>query len=198
MLRTEETMRIVTGLLLLCSAAVLCGQTPVSQPSVAVQSVAVTSDSSVSSQHLEQIKEEVLKHTYRPDREGEIAERAKYELMKDGYFTAQASTANVQVLGDTPAERSIAVTLRINEGQQYRLKEIVFLNNKVFAGSQLRKQFSIADGDIFDAEKIRNGFEAIREAYAEKGYVNVVPVPGTVADQSGWVKLIVDMDEGRL
>jgi len=188
-------MRFTTGLLLLLSAAPLFTQAAYSQRTV-VESLSITSDSSVSSQHLQQIEQEIRKHDYPPDAGQEIAQRANYELQKDGYFQAETSIAKIQVLSDSPARPAVAVTLRINEGQQFRLKQIVFQNNKVFSSAQLRAEFLIADGDVFDAEKIRKGFEALRVAYQEKGYINVVPVPGTVADQSGWVKLIVDMDEG--
>jgi len=190
-------MRLLTALLVLLSAVLMLGR-PAQCQRVVVESISATSDSAVSSQHLQQIEQEIRKRDYPRDGEREIAVRANFELLKDGYFQAETTAAGVQVLSDTPAQQTVAVTLRINEGRQYRLKEIVFQNNKVFTGSQLRARFAIADGDIFDAEKIRKGFEALREAYAEKGYINVVPVPGTVADQSGWVKLIVDMDEGSL
>jgi len=188
-------MRFLTTLLVLLSAAPLFTQTAHPQRTV-VESISVTSDSSVSSQHLQQVEQEIRKHDYPPDPAQEIAQRANFELQKDGYFKAETSVAEMRVLSNNPAQPTVAVTLRITEGQQYRLKEIVFQNNKVFSNSQLRTQFPIANGDTFDAEKIRKGLDALRELYAGKGYINAVPVPGTVADTRGWVKLIVDMDEG--
>jgi len=44
------------------------------------------------------------------------------------------------------------VTLAIHDGQQYRLKKITFTGNKQIATSQLRQQFEIEGGEIFDTD----------------------------------------------
>ncbi len=191
-------MRIfTTGLLVLSASLLLAAQSAPPAKTTVVESVSITSDSSVSSQHLQEITQELLKHTYRRDAETEIAERANYELLKDGYFKAETTTAEVQVVNDTPAQRTVSVTLRINEGQQYRLKQIVFKNNQVYPAPQLRKAFDIADGDVFNADKIRVGMEKLRELYAEKGYINFTPIPQPILnDQAHAIDLVLALDEG--
>jgi len=114
---------------------------------VTVDSVDVTSDSDVSSQHLLQITQEIEDHTYPPSQEEEIVERARYRLQCEGYFEADVSLNDVQTLNQ--GDGTIAVTLAIREGRQYRLGQIRFTGNKELSESNPRQQFPIADGDIF-------------------------------------------------
>jgi outer membrane protein assembly factor BamA len=109
----------------------------------------------------------------------EIASRARYELQEEGYFKANVTTSDLQVLNEKPGQSVVAVTLRIDEGQQYRLQQIKFIHNKVFASSHLRQAFAIKDQDVFDAGKIRLGLDDLRKLYASEGYINFVPVPNT-------------------
>jgi len=161
-----------------------------------VSSVEVTSGSSVSSDHLRAITEEIAKHTYPADQIGEeTAERARYTLQQDGYFKAEVRSANQLV---SPMQSTVAVLLEISEGQQYRLKEIAFSGNKVISAQELRQQFAIGSGEIFDVEKIRRGLERLRRLYASRGYINFAPVPNTDADdENRVVTLRIDCDEGK-
>jgi len=97
----------------------------------------------------------------------------------------------------SPIGGTIAVTLAIKEGQQYQLKQITFSGNKELSASQLRQQFEIADGDVFDVEQIRKGLEEIRKLYALRGYINFTPVPNTEPDEDRAVTPKIDCDEGK-
>ena len=74
---------------LLAISSLLVGQTS-SQltANVAVESVRITNDSIVSSELLQQLREEITKRQY--GEEAEIAERARYEMQKEGYFKLQS------------------------------------------------------------------------------------------------------------
>jgi outer membrane translocation and assembly module TamA len=177
----------------------LVGQTdPQFPPKVVVENIGITNDSLVSSENLQQLREEITKQQYGKDAQDEIAERARYELQKEGYFKADVITSDLQLQNEAPGQRTVAVTLRINEGQQYRLEQINFVHNRVFASSQLRPAFAIKEQDVFDTEKIRLGIDELRRMYASEGYINFVPVPNTKAnDQAGTISLVMDIDEGK-
>lgn len=180
-------------------SSLLVGQTdPHVTANLVVKSVEITNDSLVSSEHLHRLQQEITKHAYRESAQDKIAARARYELLKQGYFKADVSVSDLHVLSETPDQRTVAVTLRISEGQQYRLAQIDFSYNTAFASAQLRKAFPINDHDVFDTEKIRLGLEELRKLYASKGYINFTPVPNTYSnDQAGTVALRVDIDEGK-
>jgi Surface antigen variable number repeat len=183
---------------LLSISTLLIGQAAPQSVKLSVASVGITSDSLVSSEHLQQIQQEIANREYPATAEDEIAQVARYELLKDGYFKAEVSISDVTVLSETPGQRTVTVTLQINEGQQYRLARITFKHNTVFPSSQLRQAFSVKDGDLFDAEKIRLGIGELRRLYASQGYINFTPVPLTTAnDQAATVALVMDIDEGK-
>ncbi|MGA2373407.1 MAG: POTRA domain-containing protein [Candidatus Korobacteraceae bacterium] len=180
-------------------SSLLVGQTDARfTAKLVVENVEITNDSLVSSEHLEQLQQEITKQEYRENAQDEIAEGARYELQKQGYFKADVTMSDLQVLSETPGQRTVAVTLRINEGRRYRLQRINFVHNRVFASSRLRQAFAIKDQDVFDTEKIRLGLEELRKLYASVGYINFVPVPNTEPnEQAGTVALLVDIDEGK-
>ena len=180
-------------------STLLVGQTaPQFTAKLVVENIGITNDSLVSSKDLQRLQQEIAKQQYDQSGQDEIAARVRYELQKEGYFKAEVTTSDLQVLNETPAQRTVVVTLRINEGLQYRLEQINFTGNKAFASSQLRQVFAIKDQDVFDTEKIRLGIDELRRLYASEGYINCTPVPNTKAnDQARTVALVMDIDEGR-
>jgi outer membrane protein assembly factor BamA len=92
-------------------------------------------------------------HSLNPNQLQEMVERARYGLQSEGYFKADVSLNDVHpidLIGGT-----IAVTLAIEEGPQFHLQQIGFSGSSKSPESQLRQQFEIADGDVFDVEQIR-------------------------------------------
>jgi len=163
---------------------------------VTVDSVDVTSDSDVSSQHLLRITQEIEDHTYPPGQDEEIVERARCRLQREGYFKADVSLNDVQTLNQ--GDGTIAVTLAIREGRQYRLGPFRFTGNKELSESNLTQQIPIADGDIFDTEQIRKGLEQIRKLYVSHGYINFSPVANPEPDEDrDVISLKIDCDEGK-
>ena len=67
------------------------------------------------------------------------------------------------MLTSNPASERIAVTVYVDEGQQYRFEEIRFQNNRAIGNvDALRKLFPFEDGDIFSREKIVKGLDNLR------------------------------------
>jgi outer membrane protein assembly factor BamA len=181
----------------LLSPILLLAQTPINHiGEVTVASLDVTSESVVSSEHLSQIAQEFESHSLNPSQLREMVERTRYGLQREGYFKADVSLNDIHpidLIGGT-----IAVTLAIEEGPQFHLQQIGFSGNKALPESQLRQQFEIADGDVFDVEQIRKGLEQLRRLYAKRGYINFTPVPNTEPDEDhGAVTLKIDCDEGE-
>ena len=86
-MRLELAQLLILFVLLVQSAAAQSGR-------MVITSVDVTSDSSLSSDHLRAITEEATKNTYTGNQPGEeFAERARYLLQQDGYFKAEVSLA---------------------------------------------------------------------------------------------------------
>jgi outer membrane protein assembly factor BamA len=180
----------------LCSG-LLFAQCPASQVgNVSIAGVDLTPDSSVSSEELAAVVAEIRNCTYSPYGLFEIKEQARYTLQRYGFFKADVSLADSHAVNSNLA--TIAITLAIRSGAQYRLGQITFAANKAISTAELRAQFLIAGGDVFDVEKIRHGLEAIRALYCSRGYINFAPIPNTVADDdTGAVYLKIEVDEGK-
>ena len=164
---------------------------------VLVASVSVTSDSKISSENLVDVRAQIQNQRYSEIDLREISAIIRYTLQTKGYFKAQVGEPEVKVLEKSGLNSTIAVTLPIDQGEVYRLREISFSNNKVFSSPQLRSHFAIGAGALFDTEKIRLGLEALRTLYASKGYINFTPVPNTQTDEAArLISLNVDVDEG--
>lgn len=128
----------------------------------------------------------------------EVAERVRLAWQNHGYFKVQAR-ADSQSLTSTPTNEQIAVTVHIDEGQQYRLEEIRFKNNRAISSVYgLRNLFPIKDGDVFERAAVTKGLENLRFMYSEFGYVNFTPVPETqFNDERRTISLTIDVDEGK-
>lgn len=128
----------------------------------------------------------------------EIRERIIYAFQQRGYCQARIQRIEVTPLDLHMALAAVEVSAEVNDGQQFRLKAIQFNGNEALASDQLRQQFSIQDGELFDVEKIRRGLESLRRLYASNGYINFVPVPNNDADEAyAVIKLTIDVDEGK-
>jgi outer membrane protein insertion porin family len=153
--------------------------------------------------------ESLFARTYDSTKLNEDAERVRYYYQTKGYFKALVGDPKTQIhdtsgvrwywpFKSTPG-KSVDITLPVEEGQRYRLKEITFSGNKAVTNTAgLRALFKIKDGEIFDTEAVRKGLESLRKAYAALGYINFTPVPNTEADdEKKLISLRIDVDEGK-
>jgi outer membrane protein assembly factor BamA len=90
------------------------------------------------------------------------------------------------------------VTVKVQQGAQYRLGEIHFREATIFPATRLRNLFSVRSGQIFNEGKMELGLEDLRKLYETKGYVNLAAVPETSIDESRrTIDLFIDVDEGK-
>lgn len=127
----------------------------------------------------------------------EMQARVEAAWQHYGFFKV-AVIAESRELTTSPEAKGVALAFHITEGKQYRLGRIQFKNARQFNSDQLRRLFPIREDEIFDTSKLGAGLEAMREAYAEDGFINSTAVPETdVDEQGGRISLDVDVDEGQ-
>lgn len=161
---------------------------------VKVQSVSLTNDSIISSEHLQLIEKEILRGFFVGN--PSIAQAAMRKLNTEGYLKAQAEVTAADVLNETGKLRTVAVTLRIREGEPYRLKKITFEKNMLFPEAQLRQAFPIQDGEIPSDDKIQAGKLGLRDLYAIKGYMPELDVGKSFDDEEHTLSLHVAVQQG--
>lgn len=151
--------------------------------------------------------ENIFSRTYDSTKLEEDAERVREAMREKGYFKAIVGDPKT-AMRDTPrswinpfsrAGKAVDITMPVEEGDRYRLKEITFSGGKHnFNEKLLRRLFPMKDGDIFSTAAVRKGLDALRKAYGQYGYINFSPVPDTeIDDEKKLVTLKIDLDEGK-
>ena len=137
--------------------------------------------------------------TVSPDDVTELAlEITKRGWQERGYFKVDANGYAI-TLSSTPFSRRIVINIHVNEGLQYSLGGITFMNNRAISDVQaLRAVFPIKDGDVLSREKIATGLENLRKAYGEMGYLNSTFLPNPrFNEERKLIYVDIDMDEGK-
>ncbi|MBV9086307.1 MAG: outer membrane protein assembly factor BamA, partial [Acidobacteriaceae bacterium] len=133
----------------------------------------------------------------------------RYDYQTRGYFKAIVSDPKTKIRDVSgikwymPWKKSegkvVDITMPIEEGDRYKLKEITFSGNKQISNTAaLRNIFKMKDGDWFNAELVRKGLDDLKKAYGEFGYINATAVPDTHFDDANkTITLKIDIDEGK-
>lgn len=154
------------------------------------------------------ILENLWSRTYDATKLSEDAERVRDAYQQKGYFKALVQDPKTSIrdshgfhlpLIQKGGGKAVDITLPIEEGERYRLKEVKFSGNKAITNiAALRAQIPMKDGDIFNVELMRKGIKNLRDAYGALGYINFTPVPDTeIDDEHKTVTVKFDLDEGK-
>jgi outer membrane protein insertion porin family len=170
-------------------------------PDISVAEVAFSGALQMPVADRDQIEASLRQRTFSGSLDGvadEAEERVRAAWQNRGYFKVQVS-GDAKILTSSPGSQRIALSFRLDEGLQYRLGQIRFLNNKAISDAgTLRALFPITDGAVFSREEIAKGLENLRKAYGEIGYINFTSVPDTrFDDEEGLIYLHIDIDEGK-
>jgi outer membrane protein insertion porin family len=153
--------------------------------------------------------ENIFAKTFDASKLEEDTERVREAMQTYGYFKAVVDDPKTQLRDvhsrwHVPFVQSgngkvMDITMPIDEGDKYKLKAIVFTNNKAILNTQLlRNLFPIKDGETFNKQLIGKGLDNLRKAYGEIGYIDFTPVPTTeIDDAKKEITLSVEVDEGK-
>ena len=126
----------------------------------------------------------------------EVVNPIREAMRSLGYFKALVTATPYLVLAASQ-ERRYVVSVEIESGPQYRLGELQVSGATVFPADELRDQFLLHRGELFDVTKIRQGMESIGRLYGSEGYIDVTPEPDTTVDEeNGIIDLLIKVDEG--
>jgi len=155
------------------------------------------------------ILENLFARTYDATKLSEDAERVRFAFQDKGYFKAIVEDPKTKIRDVNGIAwyfpfkarhgKSVDITVGVEEGDRYRLKEITFTGNKTITNTVgLRRLFKIKDGDWFNRTQVSKGLEELRKAYGSLGYINETNVPNTVIDEEHKsITLKIDVDEGK-
>jgi len=152
--------------------------------------------------------EDIFPQTFDTTKLEEDAERVRQAYRDKGYYNAAVEEPRTQIRDEGGLNlitfqpnkgKRIDILLPVEEGDRYRLSGITFTGNKAVTNVRaLRGQFTIKDGEVFNATVIGKGLEALKKAYGQLGYINFGAIPKATFDEAKkTVAFNIDIDEGK-
>jgi hypothetical protein len=115
-----------------------------------------------------------------------------------GYFRATAGHAEAEPLGGDLRAQHFRVTVPINEGLQYHLGDLTFVDANPFSQGELREIVPLREGEILDVSKIREGIAALVKKYDAIGFIDFTAVPVTqIDDKLQRISLRLELDKQK-
>lgn len=149
------------------------------------------------------IREKQMESDAESDWTSEIEQQVRDLWQRNGYFRVNEHVT--PHLESTDAKfQHYSLDIHVDEGLQYRLGDIRFVpadhsssgNGFAFPAAQLRKQFNLREGDLFDIDDIRHGIETLTKLYGSDGYIDFTAVPQfAVNDADKLITLTVRLAE---
>ncbi len=155
--------------------------------------------------------ENIFAKTYDLAKLEEDKERIRVAYQDHGFFMAKVldETVSVEDRGghgwrlplvkpNNPGKFA-DITLPVEEGRQFKLRNANFVGVKVFREpSVLLQLFGMKQGDIFSTDKLRKGIESLRKTYGTLGYIDFVPEPSfDPIPNTDQIDLTLTADEGK-
>lgn len=116
-----------------------------------------------------------------------------------GYLRVVFGSPVARIVKASGAGTSVAVTIAINEGPRYRLREIHWTGNSVFPASELAKSIHLNPGEPINATQLQQDLEGVQEMYSTKGYfLALVTSKPTLDDAARTASYELQVREGEL
>jgi len=124
----------------------------------------------------------------------EDLERLRTLYLNAGYLDVSIPESNVSL--DYPKPGQIVITIRIDEGRQYRVGDIRFEGNELFPTPVLYASVSLLPGDVFSPEKLDEDVERLTNIYGSVGYLETSVRPDRRANiETGNIDLVYNIRE---
>src|SRR5690606_25048434 len=94
----------------------------------------------------------------------------QYWYLNEGYVRFRHEPPIVTVSED---KRWVFITIKVDEGKQYKMGEIDFAGDLLFPKDELHETLSLKEGDVFSISKRNADIMAVTEKYQDLGYANV-------------------------
>ncbi|QLE96639.1 outer membrane protein assembly factor BamA [Neptunomonas phycophila] len=119
-------------------------------------------------------------------------ERLRSYYMDRGYINFSIDSTQVSI---TPDKQNVFITVNIDEGDQYTLRDVNLAGNMVVPEEELASIISMEPGEVFSRQVMTDAQKALSDRLGEAGYMfaNISPVPELhEEDHSVSLKFYVD------
>jgi outer membrane protein insertion porin family len=140
------------------------------------------------------------KSTYTPDKWAEDVERLREHYLDHGYVTAAVGEPVITYedgSGNKPVKWA-RISVPVVEGRQYRVGSLTFEGLTVFKEEAIRRLFKLEPGEVYSDQRLRKGYDKLRDAYGSQGYFQWTPLTKRVPNaESGTVDVTLTMEEDK-
>jgi len=121
-------------------------------------------------------------------------EKIKNLYFDNGYIKAAVAEPEISVDRE---KKAMTITIRVSEGDQYRVSSVDFTGNKTYDNAAIQKLITIKPESVFDKSKLEKDIQAISSLYSDNGYALVSVTPDLVPDEKNrTVHITLNISEG--
>ncbi len=101
--------------------------------------------------------------------------------------------------GGKKIKKRLKLTIPIEEGEQYKIRNVTIEGSTVLSSDELQKQIKFSYGEVLNFQKLQEIIEGIQELYNVKGYItsSVVPEFKDVEGEKNLQDIILKVEEGE-
>lgn len=124
---------------------------------------------------------------------------ADIEAIKDlyynnGYIKASVGDPEIRITED---KKGMLITIRVSEGEQFRVSSVSITGNKAFSEADLKKKVTIAPGAVFSKEALRHDVSGMTDLYTQNGYALANVFPDVIPDDATkQAQVVYKVEEG--
>lgn len=131
---------------------------------------------------------------YKQDAFDRDVQRLNLVYLNDGYVQIKIDRPQVYV---TPDKKAIYITIRVEEGEQFKVGKVDFTGDLLFSRAELLETVGIDEEEVFKYEVLQNDLRALQAKYGDLGYAYANPIPRiSTRDADREVDITFDIDKG--
>jgi len=113
----------------------------------------------------------------------------------EGYVQVKIDRPQVYV---TPDKKAIYISIRIEEGEQFKVGSVDFTGDLLFSRPELFESTKIQEQDIFRYQVLQEDLKSLQAKYGDLGYAYANPIPRTrIREADREVDITFEIDKGH-
>lgn len=122
-------------------------------------------------------------------------EKIKNLYFNNGYIKVVVAEPEISVDRE---KKAMTISIRISEGDQYRVSAVDFAGNKTYDDASIKKLITIRQDSVFSKSELEKDIQSISNLYSDNGYALVSVAPDVVPDEKNrTVGITLNISEGE-